>query len=143
MIRQSALSREIHFETSKILNIRGITSDSVSTLGTVKFLINCEELSNNHEFHVVPDQFDIPIGKDFCKLYRCTICYDSMKFKITTHLGNVSVDLKHGIEDDEIILPPRSEIFRSFKMKSSVFPVVIKSKFICDGVFSANTITYQ
>lgn len=146
IIKESALNDSLEIGTSKI-NIKGVTEESVPTLGRVTLQLNLDYLEIKHEFHIVPDTFDIPtdgiIGKDFCKTYRCGICYDNMIFTIRTDLGEIELELKSGLADNEIILPPRSEIFRLVKVKTSSFPAFIRSTEIEDGVYMANTIVHE
>lgn len=145
VIKLSALNNNINFDTSNTIGIKGVTDEQVFSLGTITIKINFKNLQISHEFHVVPDHFDIPtdgiIGRDFCRLYKCNLDYDSCIFSIKTNLGKIDIELMTGLGDNEIVLPPRAEIFRIFKIKTDKYPAMIPSKEIEHGVFIANTLT--
>lgn len=130
------MKENISLDTTNIINIKGVTDHRIASKGTVTLKIVLDRLEIKHEFHIVPDSFDIPtegiIGRDFCKLYKCNIDYDLSIFTIRTYLGIVELNLRTGFGDDEIILPPRAEAFRTFRVKAKSFPAFIQSREIDD-----------
>lgn len=148
VIKISSIKEFIELDETDIIDLKGITQDMISSFGSFMLEIKFIKFTITHKFHVVHVEFPIPsdgiIGKDFIKLYACKLDYADMTFTVRTKLhGTESVKIHTGINDDEIILPPRSEIFRIFKIENVSFPTVILPMEIEPGVFSATTITHS
>lgn len=112
----------------------------------MKLSLKFEKFEIYHIFHIVPNDFAIPttglIGKDFIKLYSCVLDNGNRSFVIRTKLGEARLDMN--CNGDTITLPPRSEIFRVFKIENvTKFPAVIPSREIDDGVFCATTVIFD
>lgn len=146
VIKRSALDEGVKINKSHISTIKGVTEEPIETCGTVKMDIFIDDIIITHIFHVVPDRFAIPtdglIGKDFMRLYQCKLDYADSTLTVRTEIKEVVVSICNGIED-ELILPPRCETFRVFKISNKITtngPYVIPSREILPGVFTANTI---
>lgn len=77
ILKQSSIRVSSTLNKSRIIEIKGITHDSLRSLGSmdIELLMDDEEIS--HEFHIVTDNFNIDcdgiIGKDFLAAYKCRI----------------------------------------------------------------------
>lgn len=58
-------------------------------------------------------------------------------------LGDVTLPIKIYSFDDEITLPPRSEIFRTIEIKADKYQIFIEGTQLGDGIFTANTIAHN
>lgn len=105
-----------------VINIKGVTNETISSLGTI-----CVDFYVDNEvvpalLHVVQDGFDIPsdeiIGKDFLHFYKCNIDLNEMFLKINLNGYVLQIPLLEGLEDDVMVLPARSEVVRSFKLSA-------------------------
>lgn len=92
-----------------------------------------------HQFHVVPDEFNIPvdaiIGRDFIHKYVCDILHSKSLFVIS---NRVSIPLHFSI-DTHIYIPPRAEVIRRFEIDFDG-DCVIDNMEISDGIFISRTI---
>lgn len=144
VIKKSSVKNLDYLDTSDIISIKGISNDTVDSLGTVIITILFDETSIKHTFHVVPDDFNIPsdgiIGKDFNKLYSCKIDYGDMSFTIRNNEYEISVPINSEPKQNTISLPPRVECYRIFHLKSYSEPSVILNQEISPGVFIPTTI---
>lgn len=94
ILKQSSILINSTLNTSRIIEIKGITHDSLRSLGSmeIELLMNEEEIV--HEFHVVTDDFNIDcdgiIGKDFLAAYKCRIDYSNNTFSVhSAHSANI------------------------------------------------------
>lgn len=114
----------------------------MKSLGTLHITLYTEHDTIGHEFHVVPDHFNIDchgiIGKDFLAYYRCKIDYDSMTFSISNRYINI-LKLTSGPDDLSMTIPPRCEVVRRFNVKSEQ-ECVIDQLEMAPGVYTARTI---
>lgn len=146
LIRASAISCNFNWKnkinTSNIINIKGITQNSIRSLGTISVNFYVKNNVLPCTLHVVPDDFNIPsdgiLGKDFIKYYRCNIDYDSMLISINTPYDSFSLPILEG-PGDNIVLPARSEVIRTFTLKSEN-PCLIVDQEISPGVLIPKTI---
>lgn len=134
------------YDTNTVINIKGITDNTIESMG----LINAELFLHNyrvsHDFHVVPESFSIPadgiIGKDFFKEYKCTIDYDEKS--LTVRLPRpITIPMLEGPEEDIMSIPPRSECFRIININNFTEPLLFEATELIPGVFSARTIAHS
>lgn len=132
IIKISALSHNFNYNASEIIRIKGITSSSIKSLGTVLMNLIIDNIAIEHKFHLVTDEMAIPtdgiIGKDFIKMHKCKLDYETMLFKIHLPFAELEIPMTYGITNDSTIIPARSEVYRMFKVKSSEFPCIIESR---------------
>lgn len=80
VFKNSSITEETYIDAGNVIRIRGVTQDYLQSLGTVGLSLFIDNDQIDHEFHVVPDEFNIDcdgiIGKDFLMQYRCKIDYD-------------------------------------------------------------------
>lgn len=74
VLKHSVVPGGENINASNVIKIKGITQDSMSSLGTLHMRLYTEGDVLDHEFHVVPDEFNIDchgiIGKDFLSFYN-------------------------------------------------------------------------
>lgn len=147
MIRQDAIKTAIQIDDSDIIKIRGVTDTPIYSIGSMQLALIFNQYTITHKFHVVPNNFAIPshglIGKDFNRLYECILDYGSMTYTVRTKLGQTILSMSNYNHENEITVPPRSEIFRIFNISSNIYPIFVNAKEIKEGVFSANTIAFS
>lgn len=100
-----------------------------------------------HTFHVVPDNFGIPsdgiIGKDFIRHHKCTLDYESKTIIFSYDNYQIKLPIHDGCEDDTVVIPPRSEVFRLFHLSHFTEPQFLGAREIGANVFMANTIVHS
>lgn len=144
IIKEQCLKPDVDIDDSRNINIRGITDNIIKSIGVIDNELFGNNFSLFHDFHVVPNTFNIPadgiIGKDFIKFYECTLNYQNMtcSFHYNEHL--VSIPMVHGPSDDILVLPARAEVFRTFYLSKFDNPQFINNFEISPGVFVANSI---
>lgn len=145
-----SLLKRCYIQSNTIINvsekctIKGITENTIKSLGTVKTLLHIQNFTTEHVFHVVADDFPIPstgiLGKDFIKRYNCIINYEEMYFSIKCHNRYFTVPLLQGPDQEHIIIPPRCEINRTFICQTKHDYSVIEPQEISKGVYVARSI---
>lgn len=147
VIKSNAFFNYLIFNENDTIDIKGITNDLISSFGTIYITLQFNGVSVSQIFHVVPDDFAIPsngiLGKDFIKKFKCVLDYGSMKFTMRLSNKSISIPIQSGILDNELTIPPRTEVFRIFKVSCGKFPAIIHSKEIEKGIFSATTVAYE
>lgn len=128
--------------------LKGISNERIESFGSINLTLIFENLSIEHQFHVVSDDFDIPshgiLGKDFLKKYHCTIDYGNMKLKIAPKdIPPVEIDIYSEIIRNISALPPRSETFKLFRISSNKFPCIIEAQNISENVCVPTTIAHK
>lgn len=144
VIKISAINIDIPFDTSEIVKIKGITSDTIYSYGTISIDMFFNDIIVSHIFHVVPDIFNIPssgiIGKEFNKLFRCRIDYDDMTFLIRTEEAGIKLRIFDEPQESISALPARCESFRVLRIQNFTGPSLIPAQMISDGIMIPNTI---
>lgn len=133
----------IAIDQTHIINIKGITNDVISSIGVSKLQLSLGKNIICHDFHVVPDTFNINadgiLGKDFLTMYNCSINYSNMSFTINTDQTTSVLTITAGPDENSVIIPARSEVVRKFRIDSNV-DCVVDNREISPGVFLARTI---
>lgn len=144
VIRQSTIQNQKEICTNDIISIKGVTLESIVTLGTVNIELQINGLVFENTFHVVPDEFNISsdgiIGKDFLKKYSCILNFNEMF--LTLHISNqikTTISILEGPDDDTMVIPPRCEVIRHFKVNHNE-DCVIHNNEVEPGVFISSTI---
>lgn len=131
-----------YIDETNVINIRGITQDSLKSLGTLELNLIANNDMLGHEFHVVPDEFNIDcdgiIGKDFLTHYRCKIDYEHMTFTINNRFKNI-LNLTHGPDETTLTIPPRCEVVRKFNVVGEN-DCIIDQMALAPGVYTARTV---
>lgn len=146
VIKASSICRNFNWKqninTYDIINIKGITHDSIRSFGTISINFRINNGTLPCTFHVVPDNFNIPsdgiLGKDFLKNYKCHIDYYNMNLIINTFNDTISIPILEA-PGNKLILPPRCEVIRSFSLTNEE-PCLIIDQEIYPGVFIPKTI---
>lgn len=148
IIKLSALKKIVKIDNNEVVIMRGITNETISSMGSCFVNISIQNLSIEHKFHVVSDEFPMPahaiVGKDFLRRHGCYIDYCTMMFTVNPKgapLGRTQLksEVMHGIS----ALAPRSESFKLFHLNSKQFPCVIPAQRISANVFIPTTIAFE
>lgn len=141
LIKISTLKSPFRYNRERRINIKGVTGHTMTTIGSIWLNLLFNGVTIEHEFQLVHDNFSIPtdgiLGNDFIHGYGCKLHYDEMKISLV-HNG-VYVQFPF-LSDRENIIPPRSEVYRVFRIKAKSFPCIIESQSTDNGVFIPNTI---
>lgn len=144
IIKSQSLRPDAYIDRSNTINIRGVTDNIIKSCGTVENELFLNDFSVFHDFHVVPNTFNIPadgiIGKDFIKYHKCILNYrkKTCSFEVDGHL--VSIPILDGPADDVLVLPARAEVFRTFYLPKYNQPQFIHNFEISPGILVANSI---
>lgn len=127
--------------------MKGISGESILSLGSVKTNILFANHSIEHKFHVVSDDFQIPthgiLGKDFIKFHKCLIDYGEMQITIRPkNAPQFSIPLFSELMRGISALPPCSESFKNFHIQSKSFPCVVEAQEIDKNVFVPTTVVH-
>lgn len=136
-------------DTHATTNLSGVGEGLTTTIGKVYTDLIVEDILIRHEFHVVENNFPIPvdgiIGIDFIRNYNCMLDYqrnqDFIILRPDHFDTNIAIPLKNAPEENSITLPARSEVIRLINVKSSEDVFLVPQQIIQDGVYIANTIT--
>lgn len=138
----SSIQNNIFIDKSNSIRIKGNTNDSIESLGTILIRLNMGK-PITHIFHVVPDEFNIEtdgiIGKDFLIQNNCAIDYANMTFTVNSGNNYNVLCLKTGPSENSMIIPPRCETVRKFKVNRREDCVVDQIE-LSPGVYTARTI---
>lgn len=144
IIKINTLHSNTQINTDEKFNITGVTDGRVVSLGCYTesiFLDNKTKIPQN--FQVVSAKFPIPtagiLGQDFIWNNKCTICADSNSLTIRNFDTSFTFPMSN-IFEDELWIPPRSEIIQKIKVAGNE-DVVITNKMIRPNVFIASTIS--
>lgn len=147
IMKISSLNQNFSYDTCEIIRIKGITNSAISTFGTVFIKLLIDNVSIEHKFHLVPDSIAIPtdgiIGKEFIKAHRCNLDYGTETFVIRLPFTELHIPMTFESNGGSSIIPPRSEVFRLFTIKSIEFPCLINTRELKPGVIIPNTIAYS
>lgn len=128
VIKMSSLTKNFTYDPTEKITVRGVTKDSIHSWGTVYLHLIIDGFSVVHKFHLFDDDLNIPtdgiLGKDFLRAYRCNIDYDNMTCTIRTQNRDFQLQIHSELENGDIFIPPRAEIYKLFQIKSESFPVV-------------------
>lgn len=123
IIKQSFITNQLAIDYNSQIYIKGITDEHINSIGTTNIIIYFENTCLSHILHVVPDDFAIPVcgilGKDFLKNFNCTLEYSTMTLTIQVNECSITIDIWEGPEENTIVIPPRSEVIRHFKVHKS------------------------
>lgn len=101
-----------------------------------------------HKFHIVSDDFCIPshgiIGKDLLKRFKCLIDYGEMTLSIRKQKCEcITIPIQSELLNGVSAVPPRSETFKIFHIKSEKFPCIIETQEFDDGVVVPTTVVFE
>lgn len=142
-IKNEIIDEYISLNAANIIKITGITENAIHSLGTTNVSLYFDDVELQHEFHVVDNDFIIPadgiVGKDFLKVFNCTIDYPSMTLTVRNYNNEVNWPISNSREQDTLIIPPKCEIIRQFNINVNG-DAVVDAQEIKAGVFIARTI---
>lgn len=142
----SSIKTDIQLDTTRIIKIKGVTNDIIKSYGVIPLDFFFNDIIITHDFHVVPDDFNIPsdgiIGKDFNRRFKCMIDYDEMAFTIRNKGNNIKLKIFSECKNNVSALPARCESFRVFHIENFNGPSLIPSQEISPGILIPNTIAH-
>lgn len=105
--------------------LKGVTSEAVSTLGTVRIhLGKSGEVNVGHKFHVFGAGLDIPydglIGRDFLRQHRAQIDYAGKRLRLQGQEIPLLVEKEPGVHEFDVQIGPREEKILRLKVDSKV-----------------------
>lgn len=148
VIKIGSITSNINYNRNEIIKLTGIAKTPILSIGSFNLKIIEQGLEFEHKFHLVSDDFLIPsngiIGKDFIKRFRCLIDFGEMSIIIRKNRDeSVKVPIQSEILDGIAAVPPRSETFKIFHIKSKKFPCLIEAQELEMGVMIPTTIVHE
>lgn len=148
LIKISSISRNIEYNKNDIIKLIGIAKNPILSLGSFDLKITEQNVEFIHKFHIVSDDFLIPsngiVGKDFIKRFKCLVDYGDMTLTIRkTNSQPVIIPIKSEILEGVSALPPRSETFKVFHIKSEQFPCIVEAQEVEEGVLVPTTLVHE
>lgn len=143
LLKLSVIPSNLSIDSTNIVKIKGVTSGSVESFGTISSNLIVNGSLIPHIFHIVDDKFPIPtngiLGKDFLRNYRCNLDYDSKILSFQHEKNEFHIPFTETYDENEIYIAPRCEIVRI--IPSSVRNPIVISDQTSPGVFIANTLS--
>lgn len=143
LIKSYVLRENTEIFTDNIINLTGITTEKVQTLGYIDTHLNFNNILIPHTLHVVPDDINLPsdglLGRDFLKKYKCNIDYDEMTISMNYFDNFIRVPILNSPSGDCIVLPARAEVYRVLNLNVEK-PTLINSQNIDEDVFISRSI---
>jgi len=143
LFKASKLKKNHGSIRSDSISLTGISNTPIYSKGSTTCTIYFNNLELEHDFVLVPDEFNIGadgiLGRDFYKLYRCSINYHLEMLTFTCQ----GVEIQHNIEEDDgkgFILPIRSEVVRKVYLPNITEDTIVFAQEIQPGVFCGSTI---
>lgn len=146
IIKFNSISNKNDINFSEKIWLKGITDQSIESLGTIYLNLQMENMQTETKFNVVNENFPIPsdgiLGKDFIYMNSCKIDYADMTLTVRNDSSESILPIKTGPEGNTIVVPSRCEVFRIFKINNFSGPSYIEKRELSPGIFMASTIAY-
>lgn len=148
VIKFSSISENLVYDKNDIVKFTGITQNPIISIGSFNLKILIQNVTFEHKFHLVSDDFLIPsngiIGKDFLKRFKCLVDYGQMNITIRKSDNEfLKIPIESEMSNNASALPPRSETFKIFHIKSEKFPCLIEAQEIDEGIVIPTTIVHE
>lgn len=148
ILKYACISDPSMIDTTDKVWLSGITHERTPSIGSIKMNLIFEHLSIEHRVHIVGDDFPIPshgmLGKDFTVPYNCILDYGQMVFTVQPKgVLPACISIQHEIIKNLSVLPPRSETFKMFRIKSEQYPCIVESQSIAENVWVPTTVIHQ
>lgn len=148
LIKISAIKQNIPYDKNDIIKLTGISKTPIFSLGSFQIKITEQNEEFIHKCHIVSDDICIPshgiIGKDFLKRFHCLVDYGDMSLTIRKqNCESVKMPIKSELLDGVSAVPPRSETFKIFHIKSEKFPCLIETQEVEEGVIVPTTLVHE
>lgn len=126
----------------------GIAGEKLYSLGSMLTFLVFNNTAIEHKLHIVSDDFRIPVqgilGKDFLQFHECLIDYSDMSLTIRPNGHEpIKVAIQSEIRSGVTVLPPKSETFKMFHLKSNTYPCFLEAQEIDEDIYIPNTIAYE
>jgi len=146
MIKVASLKPGFNYESTKGINVRGISNALLKTEVTVMLKLFTPTLETAHTFHIMGDsfycQYDRILGQDFWKNKRATINYCDRTIAMGEVLINFDETNKEVKETHRLTLKTRAESIVRLPTKSKGHRIIPKRK-IVPGVYLAESLTRE
>lgn len=146
IIKHNAILNKYLINRNETIWLKGITDESIESMGTVYCDLNFGSIKVRTKFNVVKDDFPIPsnalLGKDFIYENFCRIDYGDMTFTVRNGDTEIILPIKTGPKGNTVVVPARSEVFRIFKISNFTGPSLIEKREISPGIFTASTVAH-
>lgn len=134
-------------DSSEKIWLKGITKDSIESLGTIYCDLELNGTKIKTKLNVVSNDFPIPsesgiLGKDFIYSNFCKLDYGDMTFTVRNSDTELILPIKTGPRRNSVVVPPRCAVFRIFKINSFSGPSLVEKREISPGIFTASTIAH-
>lgn len=143
IFKASSVLSKLNINYSDKINIKGITNDTIKSIGSVHAYLEFPNFDLNCKFHLVSDDFNIPadgiLGRDFLRKNSCTINYNDMCLTVNYDSQTSTLPLREGPSNHTIALPARAEVFRKLNAPINV-DTVVHNQEIYPGVYLPRTI---
>lgn len=144
LIKFSSLREKANFDTRYTVTLRGISSSGIDTFGILSTRLFFNDESILHQLHVTPNSINILsngiLGKDFLKTFNCTIDYDKMSLSFNFNNKHFDIPIHCSPIKDTLVIPPRCEVFRTFKITTNAENLLIPAQEIKKDVFIAGSL---
>lgn len=127
-----------------IVNIQGITNETVPTLGLINTNFKIYDFQLPHNLHLVPEEFPIPadgiLGDDFINKFRCILNFSNMTLTIPSEQNYLHIPICRTEPTPEASIPPRCEVFRIVNIGNVTGDRVVHAQEIAKDIFVARGI---
>lgn len=147
LLKQNSIFNDVNIDSNDIVRLKGISSELIDSIGSTNIQLNFNEHNISHLFHIVDSEFQIPtdgiLGKDFIFKYKCNIDFYEFTFTIRFKSSEITIPIQTGPQQDTIVIPPRCEVFRIFKIPNFNGISFIDNAEIVKDVFVSTTIAHD
>lgn len=147
ILKVSCLNSNVSCNATDVVSMRGISGEIIKSIGSAKIVIKINHLNIDHKFYLVSHDFKIPchgiLGKDFIKRHSCELSYENMSFTVKPKcLTPTTISIQNEILPGVAAVPPRSEIFKQFHIKSKQYPCLVLAQDLSESVRVPTTIVH-
>lgn len=149
LIKSSSLIPKTKYFINEIITIRGIDNIKKEPIKTVGYTIlelfhNKEPVS--HKFHILASKSNITcdgiLGNDFLEKFKVNLNYKDSILEIPNSNSIIKIPLLNNINDNNIILKPRSEtLIKVNVLNPEIGEGIITNTVFQEGVFLSKAIT--
>lgn len=123
IFKASSIPAEFQISSNEIINIKGITNETIESLGTAIIDLNLNDGIISHKFHVVPDEFNLKtdgiIGIDFLTQNKCVINFETRTFTVNKSKHVSVFTITQGPDEKSLLVPARCETIQKFIVESN------------------------
>ena len=145
IIKNTSLYNYVNLNSNDYIDIKGITNNSIQSLGSINAQLNINGYKIIQKLHVVSEEFNIPsdgiLGRDFLKTFNCKIDYSNKTLTINADTRKIILNILEGPDEDTFVIPPRCEVIRRFNIQTKNETTrFVPNQELTPGIFTTNTI---